>query len=100
MTISLVLLLRLQIDAATYSVMSLASAETLRGGGGEIAVLAQHETVVLDHRAAARRRHQDGVEAVAIGLCRARPRCWRGRAPARRRRARDDGSTRRSIARP
>ena len=48
---------------ARYSVMSFASADILRGGAGEIAVLAQHETVVLDHRAAARRRHQDGVEA-------------------------------------
>ncbi len=51
-----------------YSVISLVSAEIVRGGAGEIAVLAQHEAVVLDHRAAARRRHQDGIETAPFGL--------------------------------
>src|SRR5438552_18612877 len=61
-------LLTLEIDAAEILGDILGQRRNLRCGASEIAVLAQHETVVLDHRAAARRRHQDGVEAVPIGL--------------------------------
>ena len=52
----------------TYSVMSLVSAETFAAADGEIAVLAQHESVVLDHGAATRCRHQDGIEAASLGF--------------------------------
>ena len=40
----------------------------LRRRRGEVAVFAQHESVVLDHRPATRCRHQDGVEAALAGL--------------------------------
>ena len=48
--------------------MSLASAEILAAAACEVAVLAQHETIVLDDGPAARCRHQDGIEAVPLGL--------------------------------
>ncbi len=38
------------------------------GRTSEIAVFAQHETIVLDHRSATRCRDQDGVEAASLGL--------------------------------
>src|SRR6476660_1228727 len=40
----------------------------LRGALREFAILAQHETVVLDDRSAARRRDQDGVETTLFRL--------------------------------
>ena len=58
----------IEIDAAEIFGDVLCQRGYLRGGACKIAVLAQHETVVLDDRAAARRRHQDGIEAALFRL--------------------------------
>ena len=62
------LMRRLQFDAADIFRNVLGEPRNLRGRAGKIAVLAQHEAVILDHRAATRRRHQDGIEPAAAGL--------------------------------
>ena len=68
MVISRVLLRWLQFDAADILGDVLCQRGNRGGGAGEIAVLAQHEAIVLDDRAATRRRHQDGIETVPLGL--------------------------------
>src|SRR5713226_699673 len=66
--IAMWLLLTPQIDAAEILRDVLCQRRNLRRRACEIAVLAQHEAVVLDHRAAPRCRHQDGVETVLLGF--------------------------------
>src|SRR5436305_14617852 len=53
----------MEIEAAEILGDILCESGYLRGGAGEFAVLAQHETVVLDDGPAAGGGHQDGVEA-------------------------------------
>src|ERR1700677_2269622 len=61
-------LCRREIEPANILGNILGERRNLGGAGGEIAVLTQHETKVLNDGAAARCRHQDGIEAAAIGL--------------------------------
>ena len=87
-------------SARRYSVMSSASAETRAAFAGIGRIVAQHEAVVLDGRAAARRRDQDCVEPLAFDL--ARPGIDVGARLRERLRARGpcDGRARRSSPRP
>ena len=66
-------------SSARYSVMSRASAETVGRLRGIGRIVAQHEAVVLDRRAAARGGDDDGVEPLALDLARSRRRYWRAR---------------------
>ena len=58
----------LQFDAAEILRDILGQRGNPRGSGREVAVLTQHEAIILDHRSATGCRHQDGVEAISFGL--------------------------------
>ena len=89
----------LQIDAGEIFGDVLCQRRYLRGGPCEFAILAQHETVVLDHRAATRCRSPGWRRGRLAPPPFARRRRCRAPALAHRRRGRGDGSARRSIAR-